>query len=45
MYGVIVVPTSASAARNAACSGGRLGIVSPSATFPQSGPMMNALSG
>src|SRR5437868_15300938 len=45
MYGVIVVPTSASAAMSAACSTGSAGTASPVATAAQSGWTMIAVIG
>src|SRR3989442_1430348 len=45
MYGVIVVPTSASAATSAAWPVGSAGTTSPLATALQSGCTMNALAG
>ena len=45
MYGVIVVPTSASAAMSAACPIGSVGMTESRTTSPQGGPTMNALIG
>ncbi len=45
MYGVMVVPTSASAAMSAACWTGSAGITRPFATSGQSGFTMNAVIG